>query len=177
MEDLIYAGRLGKAHGLAGELKIFPEAGFEEDLLHMKFLVLEISGQKIPVFIESVRGRGFFIVKLEGYDRREDAASIEKKDFYFKKDLLSGSEEEYEEYETLEFGYLSGFEVRDEDGNFIGKIVRVEEYPHQEMAVVEREGHEVLMPLVENYFLEIDEEEQVITVDLPEGLLDLDLRQ
>lgn len=173
MEDLIYAGRLGKAHGLAGELKIFPEAGFEEDLLHMKFLVLEISNQKIPVFIESVRGKGFFIVKLEGYDKREDLATIEKKDFYFRKDLLLGEEEDYEPYEELVYAYLTGFEVRDERGELVGKILSVEEYPHQEMAVLDVGGHEVLMPVTENYILRVDEKSKVLVVDLPEGLLEL----
>ncbi len=171
MDDLVYAGRLGKAHGLAGELKIFPEAGFEVDLQHMKFLVVEISHQKVPLFIEQVRGKGFFIIKLEGYDRREEAEAIEKKDFYFRRDLLLGDEEDYVDVDGLEYGYLEGYEVRDEFGELIGKILRVEEYPHQEMAVLDIGGEEVLMPMVEEYFLGIDEEGKMLVVDLPEGLI------
>ncbi|MEM6699798.1 MAG: hypothetical protein AAF599_15455 [Bacteroidota bacterium] len=55
----------------------------------------------------------------------------------------------------------------------IGVIEEVIEMPQQEMAVINYKDKEVLIPMNEDFILEILEEEKILKVELPEGLLDL----
>lgn len=172
-DDLIYAGKLGKAHGLKGELKIYPEEAFEEDLMQMDFLLLQTANQMLPFFIENIRGEGFLIVKFEGYNDRGQVLELEKKDFYFKKELLLYPLDEYTQEEESEYGYLTGYKSVDTSGNDLGVISAVEEYPQQEMATIVKGEKSCLIPLVRAFIQKIDDSQKIIVLDLPEGLMDL----
>ncbi len=172
-EEMIYAGKLGKAHGLKGELKIYPEDIFEEDLLQMDFLMLQTANQLLPYFIESIRGEGFLIVKFEGCNDRSQAIELEKKDFYLKKDLLLYPIDEYSKVEESEYGFLIDYHVTDIEGNSLGIISTVEEYPQQEMATIINGEKSYLIPLVKTFISKIDTTNKTIELDLPEGLLEL----
>lgn len=172
-DEMIFAGKLGKAHGLKGELKIYPEDVFEEDLLQMDFLLLQTANQMLPYFIESVRGEGFLIVKFEGCDNRSQAIELEKKDFYFKKDLLLYPIDEYSKEEESEYGFLIDFDVLDTEGKKLGVITTIEEYPQQIMATVLSGEKPFLIPLVKSFIIDINTEKKTIELDLPEGILEL----
>ncbi len=64
MEEYIEVGRLGKVHGLQGEIKLTMEDKFLVDVLQLDALFLEQGGKKTPYFIEYLRGRGTLILKL-----------------------------------------------------------------------------------------------------------------
>ena len=69
---------------------------------------------------------------------------------------------------------LLGFLVIDEEHGELGEIVDVTEMPQQFIATVElEEGKQLMFPLSEDLILGIDAEEEIIEVDLPEGLVDL----
>src|SRR5690606_31146182 len=68
---------------------------------------------------------------------------------------------------------LVGYLVVDEQEGELGEITAVQEFPQQFLATVDFDGQELLFPLSEDLILGIDEEEQVIEVELPEGLIDL----
>lgn len=74
-----------------------------------------------------------------------------------------------------EFHYfdLKGFTVSDETQGELGEIIDVNEYPQQFVATVLYKGTEVMFPLNEDMIVEIDEDEETLLVDLPEGLLDI----
>ena len=40
--------------------------------------------------------------------------------------------------------------------------------------IVDRQGEELLIPAQEDFIVDIDQQHKVITVDLPQGLLNLD---
>ena len=94
---------------------------------------------------------------------------------------------------------IAGFAVCDEVQGFLGRVVRIEENPAHPLLVVMREEDassiqgqsfedqtnlqdtdnnnaaytEVLIPLVDAFVVDIDENACVIKVSLPDGLLDL----
>ncbi|MNR60372.1 Ribosome maturation factor RimM [compost metagenome] len=55
----------------------------------------------------------------------------------------------------------------------MGEIIEVNEYPQQFVATVLYKETEIMFPLNEDMIIEIDEEEETLLVDLPEGLLDI----
>ena len=55
--------------------------------------------------------------------------------------------------------------------------MEVNEYPQQFVATVMYKETEILFPLNEDFIVEFDEDEKTLTLDLPEGLLDIYLAQ
>lgn len=67
-----------------------------------------------------------------------------------------------------------GWRVEDEEAGYVGLVSHIEDRPLQPLLVVEREGRgEALIPLVEEFLVEINEDERVIYTRLAPGLLDL----
>ena len=68
---------------------------------------------------------------------------------------------------------LRGFTLKDADNTVIGSIESVEENPAHPLLVLSYEGRKVRIPLVDELLLSLDEEERVVVMDLPAGLLSL----
>jgi ribosomal 30S subunit maturation factor RimM len=60
------------------------------------------------------------------------------------------------------------------DNTIIGQIQAVEEYPAGWMLVIKNSTDpEFLIPWVDDWFIEADENKKIVELDLPEGLLEL----
>ena len=69
---------------------------------------------------------------------------------------------------------LVGFEVFSRDQGHIGTIVNLEENPAHPLLVVESStGSTIHIPLVEEFLVDLNEEERRIELDLPAGLVEL----
>ena len=66
-----------------------------------------------------------------------------------------------------------GFALKDMDGALIGTVVSLEENPAHPLLVVDHEDREVRVPLVDDFLVSLNEEERVIVMNLPSGLLSL----
>lgn len=160
-----------KTHGIAGELKVFIEEPYEDIFLEADRVFLEIRGAKQPFFIESIRGAGDLIVKFEDIKVREDAILLQSKPVFLPAaeipDDLDASEPE------PEHAGLTGYLIEDKTAGTIGHIREVIEVPQQEMAVVQYQGREILIPLNPLFIQKIDHKAKIVRMDLPEGLLEL----
>jgi 16S rRNA processing protein RimM len=170
--EYLAIGKIKKPHGLTGELKATIDERFFADVSEVEAFFVEIQGEQAPYFIESIRGKGPFILKFEDIDSKEDAALLTNKNIFLRREDVSLSESEIEA-DGLAYSYLKGFVLEDETLGEIGEIVLVEEYPQQEMATVAYQEKEVLVPLTEGWLLEVDEAAKIVRMDLPEGLLDI----
>ncbi|MDO4442949.1 MAG: 16S rRNA processing protein RimM [Slackia sp.] len=70
--------------------------------------------------------------------------------------------------------YLEGFLVVDRMLGEIGRIVDVREMPTQELLIVEGDEGEIMIPLVDDFIVEFDDDERVLEMDLPSGLVQFD---
>ena len=73
----------------------------------------------------------------------------------------------------IETEYFVGFEITDEEKGSIGRVLAVDQSTANALFVVETESGEVLIPVADEYITGIDHDIKIITVNLPEGLLDL----
>lgn len=171
----ITIGRTRKAHGLTGELKMSIEDRYLEDFMKNERIFLEVKGLKLPYFIDSVRGGGELIVKLEEVDDRDAATVLQAREIMLREqDILAEEEREFEveEEQGLVYEYLTGFLMIDNERGEIAPITEVLEMPQQEMAFLTYKGREILIPLNEQFVQRVDAEQQRVYVDLPDGLLD-----
>ncbi|MDZ4682551.1 MAG: ribosome maturation factor RimM [Saprospiraceae bacterium] len=172
MDAMVKIGRVGKAHGLLGELKTFVEDAYWEDFLSAEIIFLEIRGQHLPYFVEDVRAGNAILVKLEDVNSRDDAQLLHHKDIYLRREDILPNEARTI---VIEPGYerFTSYTIEDATHGLVGKIDEVIEMPQQMMAVVVYRNREILIPLNEQFIVKADEKESVLHMDLPDGLLDL----
>lgn len=56
----------------------------------------------------------------------------------------------------------------------LGEVTDVDDSTLNTLFIVDRQGEELLIPAQEDFIVDIDQQHKVITVDLPQGLLNLD---
>lgn len=170
--EYLEIGKIKKPHGLYGELKVTIDERFFADVNEVEAFFVEMEGDKAPYFIESLRGGNPLLLKLEDIDSKEDAALFTNKIIYLRAEDVSLSEEEIKDT-GLEFSYLEGFVLEVVDLGQVGEILRVDEFPQQEMATVDYQGKELFVPLLKQWIVLVDKDQKIVQMDLPEGLLDV----
>ena len=175
MENYVNIGYTKKVFGVKGEIKIHIESQYLEFFTKADVAFLEIAGKQVPYFIESVRSEFPLVGKFEDVNSRETALDITGKTISMRaKDLIFEETNEIPISEdALHYSYCIGFEMKDVNLGSIGKISEVLAYPQQEMAVVNYQDKDVLIPLNEQLIVSIDEIKKQVQVDLPVGLLEL----
>lgn len=168
-EEAFYVGYITKTRGLKGEVQVFFE--FDEyEKLEFDVVFADMNGKLVPYFVADsklqVNKTGYF--NFDDVDHIDKAQPLLKKKLYLPIALMP-------ERDESEFFYtdLKGFLAIDETLGELGEILEVNEYPQQFIAMVSYKGAEILFPLNEDFIVEIDDEEKILTLDLPEGLLDI----
>ena len=93
-EEVYKIGRLGKAHGVKGEVSL----QFDDDIfdrVDADYLVLDIDGILVPFFMEEYRFRSdaVALVKFEDIDTQQRASELTGCDVYFPRALADEDEE------------------------------------------------------------------------------------
>ena len=170
-EDVYQIGRMGKAHGLKGEIN-FQFTDDVWDRADCDYIICEVEGILVPFFIEEYRFRSdtTAIMKLEDIDTLEATQMLVNSPVFIEKKY----QEELDDDE-VSLHYFIGFQMLDGDnGNLIGTITAIDDQTDNWLFIVERpDGTEVMIPAHEEFIAEIKQEDKTMIMDLPIGLLDL----
>ena len=170
-EEVYKIGLFNKPRGIHGELQFtFTDDIF--DRVDCDYLICLLDGIFVPFFIEEYRFRSdsTALVKLEGIDTAERARMFTNVEVYFPVKHA----EEAEDGE-LSWNFFVGFRMEDVRHGELGEVVEVDTTTVNTLFVVEQEdGEELLIPAQEEFIVEINQEKKLITVELPEGLLNLE---
>ncbi|HEY5326795.1 MAG TPA: ribosome maturation factor RimM [Mucilaginibacter sp.] len=167
--DYFRIGTILKPKGLKGELHIYADF---EGLENIKFntIFIEITGKLVPYFVSSVK----YLQKNAAYLVLEDVDTIEKTSLLVKKHIyLPNKLKPKRKKQEFTLFDLKGFTAVDVNEGVLGIITAVHEYPQQIIAAVDFRNKEILFPLNEEIIKGIDAVKEIVTVDLPEGLLDV----
>ena len=110
---------------------------------------------------------------FEDVPNREAALLLQSRSIFLREQDLIPDVDRSVYDEVLEYGFLEGFRMIDAVAGDIGVIQEVIEMPQQEMALIQYDGREVLIPLNQHFITNIDETGKTVNVNLPEGLLGL----
>ena len=170
-EDVYQIGRMGKVHGLKGEIN-FQFTDDVWDRTDSDYIICEVDGILVPFFIEEYRFRSdsTAIMKLEDLESADAVQFLVNSDVYIEKKY----QEELDEDEVA-LNYFIGFKMIDGDnGQEIGTIIDIDDKTDNWLFIIERkDGNEVMIPAHEEFISEIKQEEKTMVMDLPLGLLDL----
>ncbi len=168
-EDHFRIGSILKPKGLKGEMNMYVDF---DDLDKIKFdaFFIEIAGKLVPYFVGSIKygQKNAAILTLEDVDTVEKASALARKNIYLPNKLKPKKKKH--EFTLMD---LVGFTAIDENEGELGVITAIHEYPKQLIAALIYKNCEVLFPLNEDIIKGIDVVSEIVTVDLPEGLLDI----
>lgn len=165
---LIAYGKITKAHGLSGGLKLLPFSRLPENLNSITRIFIYSPGNRPePFTLEECRfEKGSAVIRLEGIDSIEEAEKLIGRDVYIEKsDLPELGEGEFYWFELI------GLDVYTEGGGYAGKVESLIDRALQSVLVVRDGEKEVLIPLSEPIIKEINLSESRIIISPVEGLL------
>ena len=165
-EEVYRIGRLGKAHGVKGEVSF----QFEDDIfdrMDADYLVLDMDGILVPFFMEEYRFRSdsLALVKFCDVNSQERASELTGCDVFFPRALAE------EDDEQLSLASLVGFDIVEVDKNKkVGVIAAIDDSTANVLFELE-DGR--LIPATDNLITEINTKERTIKMEIPKGLLEL----
>ncbi len=167
--NLTKIGRIGKTHGVRGELKISIEDRYMEDAFSAQSIIMKLGGQPLPYFIERLRGETTLLLKLEGIDDKETASALHFLDVF----LPSSSITSASDPKTTKDIFLSwrGYAIIDETLGQIGVIDYVHELPEHYLAEVSNNSKTAVIPLHQDLVISVNNEKKEVVMALPEGIL------
>lgn len=164
-EDVYRIGRLGKAHGIKGEVSMQVEDDVF-DRVDADYLVLELDGIMVPFFLEEYRFKTdeTALVKFEGVGTQERARELTGTEVFFPRELAEASDDG-----ELSYAQLVGYSVIDgRTGRNVGEIAYVDE---QTINIMFELKDGTLLPASEELILNINTDKKEITLDIAEGLI------
>lgn len=161
--DLIKIAKIVSAHGLNGEVKIFP---YTDDLSNFKeYKQIYIDGEELEIVSQKIASK-FIVLKLKGFDYIDDVKRLIDKDVFIDKAQMPSLDEgEYYIHELI------AMEVYSEADELIGTVKDVMETSANHVLVVDHDGKEALIPFVKTFIKELDLKRRKIKVKLIEGIL------
>lgn len=167
MEDLLKVGVITTTHGVRGEVKVYPTTDAER-FLDLEYVILDTGRELRRLDIKNVKFfKNLVILKFEGIDNINDIEMYKQRELWIPR-------EEAQELEEDEYyiGDLIGMDVLLEDGSKFGVLKDVMETGANDVYVVETtDGQEVLLPAIKECILDVDVEEDTMTVHLMKGLI------
>ncbi len=166
--NLTLIGKVGKTHGTNGGLRLRVDDPYTDSVLEAEVLFVQVGGQPAPYFVEDWISEAPPIVKLEEVDQKESAQQLSGQELYLRDEDLLPEVAEEEDYRVL-----IGYRIYDQEEGAVGKIEDIMELPEQVLAVVNYEGREILIPVHQDFVLDIDQKAKAMHMNLPNGLLGL----
>ena len=165
-EDVYKIGRIGKAHGIKGEVSL----QFDDDIfdrVDADYLVLNVDGILVPFYMEEYRFRNdsVCLVKFCDIDTQQRATELTGCDVYFPRALA----EEADEMPSL--ASLVGFDIIEAKGN--GRVGTIAAIDDQTANILFELEDGTLIPANDDLITDIDWEGKRITMNIPKGLLEL----
>ena len=123
MADRIRVARIGAAHGIRGEVKLW---SFTEDPMAVaSYGPLETEDGARYFEIETLRpGKNFLVARIAGIGNRDAAETLTNLDLFVPRDRLPA----IEEADTFYHADLVGLEAVTADGNAFGKVTAVHNF-------------------------------------------------
>ena len=172
VDDLVPIGQVIKTIGYKSNILVRPYEGFNKTWENVRKCVIRVNGILAPFFIEkSELHNDELELKFDAYHDDKSAHDILHQEIYVIKDQVSTESEE--EMAEDDLGSWIGFKVMDASVGELGLIEDIEELPGQFLIHLTYNGKEIVIPFAEELVLDVDVDNKILTMELPEGILDL----
>lgn len=177
-QSLVDIGYFAKPHGYTGEISfcLTGRTFFAPNI--DDWIFVNVDGIPVPFLIEGMRRKGidWLLLKLHGVDNDMQAARLKNSTVYVSQKDFNMAYDEDEEapdgYSAYEFiGFTA---MLDGDPVPLGKIDSIDDSTANWLFHIKTpHGKTLLVPVADDFVTDIDINSRVITLSLPEGLLDI----
>lgn len=173
-EDCFYLGKIVRKHSFKGEVVAKLDTDEPELYSKLESVFIALGNDLVPFFIESslLQKGNQLRIQFEDVYNEEDAEAILGAELHLPLEFLpklTGNK--------FYFHEIIGFSIEDTEKGVFGKIVGVNDTTAQPLFVVDSNGIEILIPMIDDFIVKVDRENENILVQTPEGLIDLYLEE
>ena len=169
-DDCFYLGKIAKKFSFKGEVLIYLDTDEPEMYEDLESVFVEFNKNLVPFFIENsqLHKNDFLKVRFEDVNNEEKADELIGREVYLPLSMLP-------KLEGNKFYYheVIGFDVIDKRLGNIGKIVSINDSAAQPLFEIDKDGIEILIPMIDDFIIEVNRNNKSITLNTPEGLVDL----
>ena len=167
-EECYRLGNITKPFGYKGQMVFYLDVDSPEDYAELDSVFVETKTGLVPYFfkVDNINGNKA-IVTFEDLTP-DEAHALAGHDLYLPLDLLpklTGNQ--------FYFHEVTGFRVVDSQYGDIGTLQTIIEYPAQPIFQINKEGEEILIPVIDPVIKQVDREHKTLYITAPNGLIDL----
>lgn len=169
MEDLFTIGIITTAHGVHGEVKVYPTTDDVRRFKKLKEVIVTNDKKTETKRVEGVKFfKQFVLLKLEGIDTMDDAYLY--KNYSLKVTRANAVKCEEDEYFIAD---LYGLKVYDEENEYIGEVSEVFQTGANDVYEIKRnDDSTVLIPAIKECIKMVDISGGKIIIHVMEGLFE-----
>ena len=161
-------GNITKPFGYKGQMVFYLDVDSPQDYADLDSVFIETKTGLVPYFfkVDNINGNKA-VVTFEDLTP-DEAHALARHDLYLPLDLLpklTGNQ--------FYFHEVIGFRVVDSQHGDIGTLQSIIEYPAQPLFQIDKEGKEILIPIIDPVIKLVDRENKTLHIDAPNGLIEL----
>ncbi len=169
-EECFYLGKITSKFSFKGEVLVKLDTDEPDLYEQMESVFVEINKNLVPFFIKDSKLHKSDLLRVD-FEDVEDEASAERLigcELYLPLTMLP-------KLEGNKFYYheIIGFTANDLVKGDFGVVTGVIENGAQPLFQIDHNGTQILVPLIDSFIIEVDRATKTITLDVPEGLIDL----
>ncbi|MDP5045077.1 ribosome maturation factor RimM [Leeuwenhoekiella sp. W20_SRS_FM14] len=169
-EECFYLGKIVRKFSFKGELLAKLDTDEPEMYENLESVFVDFNGNLVPFFIHSCQLHKSTLLRIdfEDVNTEEDAEDLINAELFLPLSMLP-------QLEGTQFYYheIIGFTVKDISFGEVGTITGVNDNTSQALFEIDHKGKEVLIPINDDFIKEVDRSTKIITIDAPEGLIDI----
>ena len=169
LEDCFELGYLTKTKGLRGELQAFLDVDDPSYYHDIDSVLISLDHDLVPFEIEQITiQENNAVLKLEGVDQIDQASQLKGHKLYLPLSSLPQLKPG-----QFYFHDLINYQIVDQVLGELGNIGSIYNLPNNDLFSVEHKGKEILIPIHEDLIHRVDNDNQVVYVRIPDGLLQI----
>lgn len=161
-------GTITKAHGYKGELNVHLDTDQPAYYKNLESVFIEKNGLLVPFFLTKAQlhKKNHLRIIIEDF---EDPNSLIGRDLYLPLSTLPPLKGN-----KFYFHEVVGYKMVDDQNTEIGEITFVRDTTSQDLfEVLNQSGKTILVPIIDEWIIEVDRENKKIRMQLPEGLVEV----
>lgn len=169
-EDCYLLGKITRKHGLSGNVILKLDTDQPEFYNKLESIFVEINGLLVPFFIEKQQWNknNSKIILFKNSTEAMVEQLIGGNVFLPLSTLPPLTGKQFYYHEVLKF------QIFDADGRACGIIQEINDQTAQHYFILKSDDNkEIIIPIVNQWILEVNREKQFIRMELPEGLLEI----
>ena len=163
-----YLGKVTRKFSFKGELIVFLDTDTPSHYYGLKKIFLKVDNSYIPYFISKISKYKNNSVRVKFEDVKNESEAMDLINYEIFLPM-----EELPKLEGKKFYYheVIGFKVIDINHGEIGEITHINDQSPQHLFVVKSSGKDILIPINDDFILDLDRINKIVNLKIPEGLL------